>query len=323
MFNIILSSNSEFSKQFKNEVSKMLCQLRQQDMIIIQNDSLILTTKPTNTKTIYTKKNICDNEKQMDLDLITHDYQYDQTYDNPVYSEYVKDLIKNGTTISIQKYMEQHVLYFFVITLKDFSTSNRICCKIGYSADIIKRMKSLRCEYNCGIYLIGIKYIKNEQDEKKFHESVKLTMPNLIYPMQIGNNTKDEVYIFDKQLFQAFNDFQETVPNIINTSAVDIHMEQYIKEQYDYFLAYLNAFSKYNFTEMILRTQDFNQHQKEIIIHDNNSRIMCFENDKNRIHELRLKDHELKLKDKEIKLKEMENRHVELQIQLKKMNINH
>ena len=43
-------------------------------------------------------------------------------------------------------------MYFFVTTLNDPYGKNRIICKIGYTYDLIERIKSLQSEYKSKFY---------------------------------------------------------------------------------------------------------------------------------------------------------------------------
>lgn len=115
------------------------------------------------------------------------------------------DLIKDGTHKNIVPYMEEPVLYLFII---DIPTPNHeIIIKPGYTADIVKRMKSLKDEYNCNVYFIDVRFIKSERDEKKFHETLKNKFHHLIYKTTIGKNDKTELYYYHPTIIDFFNKF--------------------------------------------------------------------------------------------------------------------
>lgn len=127
-----------------------------------------------------------------------------QSYDNPAYNEFVKNLIIEGSKISITPYMDNHVMYIFVTTLKDPSGKNRILCKVGYTYDIVTRLASLRSDYGCKFYQIAFKIVKSEQYEKDFHKMVKTLHRELHVPTKCKNKDKDEIYVFDKVLYNEF-----------------------------------------------------------------------------------------------------------------------
>ena len=230
MYNIVLSSDSEFSKEFKKDISKLLCELRERKIITF------------NGVPNYTRKNIQDNNASIMIKDMLDDPTNEQSYDNNSYKNIVSRLVNIGSKIPISKYMEQHVMYLFIITINDPNNNNRIFCKIGYSADIIERFKSLRTEYICDIYLIELKYVKNEQDEKKFHKMMRETKPELCLKMKLNNREKDEVYVFDLRLYNEFHNIIEDIPHKIVEGNIDedtIFIENMIKHQYIHFIRYL------------------------------------------------------------------------------------
>ena len=305
MYEIIMSSSSAFSKSFKTCVSKILCELRQDNKLIITTNEIALA-KPN-----YNKKTICDKQIKSNLDMILHNNTMEHTYDNPFYCNMVKVLIRDGSQIPLQKYANNHVLYFFIITIVDFENKNRIFCKIGYTADIISRIKSLREEYKCELYLIGLKYIRSEQMEKEFHKSIKITKKHLVYLMQINGRDKDEIYIFDELLYKEFEAMQGCCVIETNKTIIDKFTEEFVKDQYQYFIKYLNSISGYNF--LMHLTQQPNEYYKEIV---NNYIIANTTNyalemnligrDKEMEFQLAMRDKDIIMKDKEIIIKEKE-----------------
>lgn len=319
MYEIIMSSNSDFSKNFKTNVSKILCELRKTNQLTITNNEFIMT-KPN-----YTKHNICDKEIKNNLDMILHNNIMEQTYDNPFYCNMVKVLIRDGAKIPLQKYAGNHILYFFIITITDFENKNRIFCKIGYTSDIISRIKSLRDEYKCELYLVGLKYIKNEQMEKEFHKTIKLTKKHLVYQMQINNRDKDEIYIFDEFLYNEFQSIEDNTIHNDNISIVDKFNEQFFKDQYQYFIKYLNSINSHHILTYI--PIQANEYYKDMFIaHINtNSNNYALEmeyhdKDKEREFQLMLKDKDLmKMEQKNIQIK-LKLQYIEKEIELKKIN---
>lgn len=303
MYEIVLSSHKEFSKSFKTDVAEILCELRKNNQLAIKNDKLVVT-KPK-----YTKQNICNTDVKQKLDLVLNSDTNERSYANPYYSNMIKVLINNGSNILLQKYAKQHVLYFFIITINDIDDKNRIFCKIGYSSDIIGRIKTLQDEYNCKIYLIGLKIIKNEQVEQEFHKAIKMTKKHLVYPLQLNGKDKGEVYIFDEQLYKEFEAVEENKIDANNFYIIDKYIEQYVKNQLCYFMNYLNDV---NSNYYIKNFSQHNNHYKDMITM---SDMNLIEKDKELQIKLKSmeyafllesKDKDIILKDKEIRLKELE-----------------
>lgn len=295
MFNLIMSSNSDFSKDFKKDVGIILCQLRQNNMLIIEKDNLVLTMRKPN----YNKSNINDNNIDDEFAIALHDGSYDQTYDNPLYNDLVKDLVKKGAAIPLQKYADQHVLYCFIITISDKENLNRIFCKIGYTSDIIKRIKSLRTEYYCGIYLIGLKYVQNEQAEKKFHASIKTAKKYLVYQMQLNGKDKDEIYIFDRKLYNEFDAYIEYKINVESNIIVDKQIVVTVMYQYQQFIKYLNDLSNNNVCNYLTETQiTENDKVRQYNLEMKNKEIQY--NLDMREYNLEMQEYNLKMKDREL-----------------------
>lgn len=320
MYELIMSSNSAFSKNFKTDVSKILCELRKQGAMTIKNDQLVLASnvKMINNKPNYDKTNICDNDVKKQLDLVIHNHIHDPSYNNSYYCNMIKILIRNGAKISLQKYVNQHVMYFFVITISDVEQKNRIFCKIGYTADIIERIKSLKDEYKCEIYLVGLKYIRSEQQEKEFHKAIKISKNHLVYRMQINNRDKDEVYIFDELLYKEFNAVIETNKNIqVEEDDIDEYIAQLIKDQYMYFIKYLSSTSVYHFVNAV--PSNPNEYYKDIMINYITLNANCYLSEIGMIDKKESRSHELVIRDKDILLKDKEIELINKQIELAKL----
>lgn len=254
-FDMIMGSNSIFSNKFKKEVSKILDELTDSGKLIIENDELKLTSD------VLTK---------IKIDKFKDEYCYDQTYDNIELVDFIKKEIQICKTMNWHKYCEMHVMYFFVITLSDPSEQNRILCKIGYTADIIERIKSLEYEYKCRVYLLGMKTVKREQDEKQFHTELKRKYPEYIVNIKINKHEKDEVYVFDKNLYKSFIEYVDKVPfsdeSIKLEKAAMDKMNKYFENIENRFeMDFLVKLKKNINIEKIL-----NVHQKEAVIAINN-----------------------------------------------------
>ena len=197
---------------------------------------------------------------------------------------------------------------------------NRIFVKIGYTFDIINRIKQLRIEYNCGVYLIGIKYVDSERTEKKFHSGIKATKKELAYPIRIDGKKKDEVYLFCETLYEEFMAIIDSKPVIHEKSQINVHIEQMIKDQYVYFVKYIESISTLGLVSQI--SPNCNEHYKEVIIkhiETNKEKYIAelniLDNDKKRAHSL--DELKLSIQDKE---KEREHYIREQEFELKKID---
>lgn len=284
-FNMLLHTNSLFSNKFKNDIAKLLDQLTNQGQLMIDNDTLVL-----NNNILVTKN----------VDHFKEDYIYNQTYENIQLLEFIKHLIVSNKQINYNKYLNKHVLYLFVITLDDPSGLNRILCKIGYTCDIINRIKSLPNEYKCKFYLIGLKTVYSVQDEKAFHNNLKTLYPEFTVDLKINDRIKDETYVFDHKVFQLFNN----TPDKVKFDDMDIELENETQEILNnYFYGIETRFEN----EILLKLKNninissiINEYQQNVAIkyidyliqHDKHIEVM--------------KDKDIIMKDKEIELKKME-----------------
>ena len=194
-FKMLLHTNSIFSNKFKDDVAKLLNKLSDSNNLLIQNDKL-------------------------EINQSEYKYEYTQTYSNIPLFKYVDDKIKLFKKINVFKYDKLHVMYMCIIYLPDPLKQNRIICKIGYTFNIIDRIKSLRYEYDCKIYMIGFKTIHSENDEKEFHKTLKKLYPELVLNCKIKDIEKTELYIFDKKLYETYLLFQDKV--ILNHVNVEL-----------------------------------------------------------------------------------------------------
>lgn len=190
-YNILLHSNSIYARKFKEDISKILDQLTNQGNLTLVNDKLMLV----------------ENKKIYPTEHLVNDYNYIQTYNNEILVNFVKEKIKESQKSNWNKYMYRHIMYFFIITLEDPQGLNRILCKIGYSCDFLKRIKSLENEYKCKFFLINMKLVHSIQDEKDFHNLLKKKFPELCVDLKIGTHDKDETYVFDFDLYRTYMDY--------------------------------------------------------------------------------------------------------------------
>ena len=276
MYKLIFSSNSTFSKAFKDDVAEILDELRKKNKLEITNDGVKLK------KSTKKYKN-ADTEKKEILENMLSTYTPCQ-YNNPKDLAFVKSLIVNGSKIPVCKYLNQHILYAFIMPLR--SQHSDIIIKFGYSEDIFNRINiTLPAEYKCSVYLIGLKIIKGKSDEKIFHDALKMRYFELYEGYENDGKGKIELYKLHPMLVTEFNNFlndQDSVENIYVPKEISIeeqNMIETIQKQDIMFDAELDKINKTNVTQNI-----------------------DFDNDKKIINEMNLCDKKLELIREERKL---------------------
>jgi hypothetical protein len=104
-------------------------------------------------------------------------------------------------------------------------TDDKMVLKVGYTYSLYKRNKSLCDDFKCELYLIGIKEINAEEDEKKFHEFMKQMKKEYIYPYkkttknkktnQTNEVNKFELYILCDEVINEFYNYKVELHNTL------------------------------------------------------------------------------------------------------------
>ena len=199
-------------------------------------------------------------------------------------------------------------MYFFIITLEDPLYQNRILCKIGYSCDFLKRIKSLENEYKCKFYLINMKLVHSVQDEKDFHTLLKRKFPELSVDLKIGSRDKDETYVFDLDLYKTYMDYVDKG----EFNKVEIELEEDNKKILDDYFG--NIDERYE-REIILKIKpqieickirSLEQKEYAVKLNDKYYEYMKYSLVETNRHKEVMKDKDIILKEKEIELKKIE-----------------
>lgn len=185
-YKIVLHSTNEFSVRFKDELSVVLDRLTKEGILVV-DDNVITAHIPQPV------------DHFLQIDPQTHEYT--QTWNNPVITEAVMKMWKDARTISWGKFHKQHVMYFSILSLTDPLGRNRILCHPGYSYDLIcQRIPSLRNDYKCNVYIIGVKYVRSQKDEKEFHKILHEKFPEFV----VNHKSRQELYVFDQEILREF-----------------------------------------------------------------------------------------------------------------------
>jgi hypothetical protein len=143
--------------------------------------------------------------------------QYFQRWDNPEFKELVNKYIESGKNITITNYFKKNVMYLIILKCKDPTNLNRVICKIGYTTNLYERIKSLKANYNCEIYIINLRTVDSQTKEKQFHKMIHIYRSDLWMDiMIIGAKLKDEFYVFDEWIVENFSQIKEFDKDIIN-----------------------------------------------------------------------------------------------------------
>jgi prophage antirepressor-like protein len=254
MYKIILSSQSKISKTFKDDIAEILVTLRAENKLDITNDSIKLSKKSINTDT--DKKKILEEHK-------LRSYTYTKEEDK----EYAKTLVGNGSIQPISKYMNNHVLYGFILALT--RDHEDIIVKFGYTENIAKRYETLKTEYGCEIYMIGIKKIRGESDEQQYHKMLKEKYSHLIEHCTIGKKEKIELYKLNPVLMREFDEYKPceeelTEPKKISKEGQELI--EYIEKQKENFVKHLDQFNdeiKRDHYEYLIKKEETKQKEIE------------------------------------------------------------
>jgi len=203
MYDIVLLSNSNFSKEFKKDVSAMLTELRKRGCMKITNDKLTLSNVPTSSN----DPNI--NAQHVDFIESLIEQKTGMSYEDEKTSCYIKQLIREGSSIVLSKYSKKHVLYGMITTLVDQTGQNRVLIKFGYSENICERIQELRSDYKSKFYMVRIKIIHGESTEREFHKILKEKYPKYNVDTIIKGKIKDEIYVLDESLIIEYDNFEE------------------------------------------------------------------------------------------------------------------
>lgn len=176
MYNLVLSSNSKFSKKFKSDVSKILVALRKSGQLQISNDELSL--KKTDYFEQYTALKYMKERP----------YKYSSGAD----MDYLRELIARGKDDEIRNHYNKHVLYAMAMLIKNID--DYIIIKIGYSEDLKTRIKTLEKDYNCETIFLAARPISGKREELAFHKKLRDKYPELIFEHYKNNKERKELY---------------------------------------------------------------------------------------------------------------------------------
>lgn len=217
MFQIILSSNSVVSKSFKKDVSKILVGLRKSGNLIITSEHIQLTNNVLKSTSAI---------KEYDYRILSYSNHNDISN--------VQTYVDYASNINIAEYANTPVMYLFIIFLPTNHTY--FLAKIGYTDNIVTRIKTLKYEYKAKNCLLNLKRVISQTTERQFHDLVKIAYPKLPEHYKIksadGKKTtdKDEIYKFTSKLYDEFNAIKN-LPSNGKVNEIDSDIESFMSEQ--------------------------------------------------------------------------------------------
>ena len=192
LYKIMLNSNSPISVKFKENAGEIIMELRKANGLIIENGSIKI--KP-------------DIKKCLEFSEINKPYICNDI-------EHMKDMkreIKESSNIIVSAFIGKPIMYLFLIASSLREKTPVI--KIGYSDNIDERKKVLSSNYKSELYLLRIKRVTSQSDEKRFHKHLKINFPNL----KKQHNSEQELYFYHPTILLAFDNYMPTSTDIVTT----------------------------------------------------------------------------------------------------------
>jgi hypothetical protein len=234
MYEILINSTSDFADEFRYDVVSILTELSKRGKLVITNSSddhtggsfnITPEAPPTSGVFVAPVSNV-----HHFFDKSLERQTWFQTYSNPAFVEELTNRINFYKTQNFHKYIghDKRVMYMGLIGLPDPLNKNRALLKIGYSEDILGRLKTLKSEYN-GIALLGLRTVNGIRCERNFHTALKLNHGELHVPITIKGQNKDEVYVADEAIIRQFMQ----LPEVYSFDETVIEAETEINNMFD------------------------------------------------------------------------------------------
>ena len=141
-----------------------------------------------------------------------------------------------------------------------------------------------------------MKTIEREQDEKKFHKQLKLKFPEFVVNMKINGHDKDETYVFDMALYEAFLLYADKV----KFSEKDIKLEKDVNDMMNNYFGNMDTLFEIELVKKItkiVKMQDItNEFQKELAVSMTKFHYDYVTLKENNRHIESIKDKEIELK---------------------------
>ena len=265
LYDIMFSSNSDFAKKFKKNVSNLLVTLGKNGKIAIKNDDFVYNNDVPNkasgkndeivppmthqNTTDTTSLTLHKNNSNM-MQLVPHHKSADISGSSETSSkfrwleletenEYLKHGDSNDTGVllalinqfklqSVSQCFDRLILYAFVTNIR--RTHGFVVVKFGYTDDFLARWDSLKSEFGKDIYPIGMKRICNRSVEENFHKLLKKRFPGSNDPLTIKGIKKTELYKFCLSMMIDFDNVVEDHSQVLQEMALTSAQETVLRE---------------------------------------------------------------------------------------------
>lgn len=118
----------------------------------------------------------------------------------------LKELFRNAKNINPDDYAIKHIIYLCIMPFRDIEKNkSSLKLKPGYTFDNDRKLEN---DHKCKSYMVAIKLVIAEREEKQFHSKLQKKYPDLHCPTKISDKNKIEMYEFDERIINEFNNFK-------------------------------------------------------------------------------------------------------------------
>jgi len=248
-YNLLLNSESKFAKKFKEDIAKLITDIRKSGQLKLTDNGFELDEEKNSNTTILQEEvtvvqdlhNKILSQNEDELEKVKYFMFSNQ------FIETLEKYTKEARNINLVNYLRTSVMYMFCVFARNGKrkglSPSYVYIKVGWTLDFAKRWYDLKGEYGANFYLMKIVTVEREKNEQDFHKRFKTLYPYLISEITILGTKKEEIYLANQYIIDMFNqekeykDFTKT-PEIREKG--DEVIENEIKNQYDAFIDDLN-----------------------------------------------------------------------------------
>ena len=124
------------------------------------------------------------------------------SYDSDEGIKYMRELINNGMNITLNKFINRNVIYLALIAISD--SNNHIIVKIGFTCNILEKLKALKQTYQAKVILLDIRFANTIVDKNNLHAILHLKYPDCVHNYIIDGESKKELYVLTDGIVNEF-----------------------------------------------------------------------------------------------------------------------
>ena len=218
MYELIMSSSSDFSKSFKKDVSGILVKLRSNNLLTIKDDTLQLSDniqEETKMDNAIEPVTIMQNADQ-DCNTIVVNNTNQKTFphNSPEDCNLIRKLIRNGSHVTLTEFINKNVIYLVLIAINN--SNNFIIIKIGFTDNITDRLRTLKLEYKADVTLLAARYVNTRSEEEHLHRLLHIKYPECVFNYAINGKNKNELYVLSQNIVNEFSKINPVLNKDIN-----------------------------------------------------------------------------------------------------------